>query len=381
MLVERGVTLVDPRQVYVADDIDLERMSAGAVVYPGARLIGARTFLGPGAKVGSEGPATIADTVLGDGAEVASGYVEGAVLLRGARLGSNAHVRPGTLIEEHASTAHAVGLKHTILMSYVTTGSLINLCDALVSGGRSRADHTEIGSGFIHFNFTPYGPSGDKATPTLVGDVERGVFLREERIFLGGLSGIAGPQKIGFGTFTVAGQIIREEVPAGSLFSSVGRNIARTFERLRPHVSERKIETNLKYIGQLFALKAWYTDVRLRRACLLAASEAELIVIREAIVTIDQCIAERIGRLRAFLDSYGRTSLEIAPAALPCPLPISVLSEPGGHLDWVSRLAPAHVAAAGDWLRSVAQSVSEVPDRLGNDTGTKMTLDLAGVPA
>lgn len=358
---ERGVILVDPRQVYVADDIYLERISSGAVLYPGARLIGSRTFLAPGAKVGSEGPATVADTVLGEGAEIASGYVEGAVLLRGARLGSNAHVRPGTLIEEHASTAHAVGLKQTILMSYVTAGSLINLCDVLVSGGRSRADHTEIGSGFIHFNFTPYGPSGDKATPTLVGDVERGVFLREERIFLGGLSGIAGPQRVGFGTFTVAGQIIREEVPAGSLFGSVGRNIVRTFERLRPDVSERKIEANLQYIGQLFALKGWYTDVRLRRACLLAASDAELVVIREAIVTIDQCIVERVGRLRAFLDSYGRTGHEIIPAVLSCPLPVSVLSEPGEHLDWVRTLAPEHVAAAGAWLRSLARSISEMP--------------------
>jgi hypothetical protein len=357
----RGVRLVDPRQVYVADDIDLERISPGATLYPGARLIGSRTFLGPGAKVGSEGPATVADAVLAEGAEIASGYVEGAVLLRGARLGSNAHVRPATLIEEQASTAHAVGLKQTILMAYVTTGSLINLCDALVSGGRSRADHSEIGSGFIHFNFTPYGPSGDKATPTLVGDVERGVFLREERIFLGGLSGIAGPQKVGFGAFTVAGQIIREEVPEGSLFGSVGRNIVRTFERLRPHVSERKVAANLQYIGQLFALKAWYTDVRLRRACLLVASDPELVVIREAVVAIDHCIAERISRLRAFLATCGRSGREITAAALPCPLPIASLSEPGEHLDWVRALAPGHIATATAWLRAIAQSVSEVP--------------------
>jgi hypothetical protein len=68
-------------------------------------------------------------------------------------------------------------------MAYVTVGSLVNFCDALVSGGQSRAQHSEIGSGFIHFNYTPSGKTGDKATPTLVGDVERGVFLREEKIF------------------------------------------------------------------------------------------------------------------------------------------------------------------------------------------------------
>ena len=86
--------------------------------------------------VGSEGPATIVNSVIGEEAEVASGYVAGSVLLGKARIGSNGHVRPGTLLEEEASTAHAVGLKHTILMSFVTLGSLINCCDCLISGGR-----------------------------------------------------------------------------------------------------------------------------------------------------------------------------------------------------------------------------------------------------
>ena len=119
-------------------------------------------------------------------------------MLRRSRVGSNAHIRVGTLVEEEASTAHAVGLKHTVLMSFVTLGSLINFCDGLISGGRSRREHTEVGSGFIHFNYTPRGHAGDKATPSLIGDVVHGVFLRQPRIFLGGLSGIVGPQKVGF---------------------------------------------------------------------------------------------------------------------------------------------------------------------------------------
>src|SRR5262245_64276449 len=117
-------------------------------------------------------------------------------MLRDTRVGSNAHIRVGTLLEEEASTAHAVGLKHTILMSFVTMGSLINFCDALISGGKSRREHTEVGSGFIHFNYTTWGHNGDKATPSLIGDVVNGEFIRNERIFLGGLSGIVGPQKV-----------------------------------------------------------------------------------------------------------------------------------------------------------------------------------------
>ena len=190
----RGVRILDSGQTFVDEDVDPARIDPTVTLYPGTRLHGRRTFLGPGATVGLEGPATLVDCVLGAGASIASGFAKGAVLLRAAKLGANAHVREGTILEEEASTAHAVGLKQTILLSFVTLGSLINFCDLLMAGGTSREDHSEVGSGFIHFNFTPWGRSGDKATPSLIGDVTGGVFLRQRRIFLGGQSGLVGPR-------------------------------------------------------------------------------------------------------------------------------------------------------------------------------------------
>ena len=175
-LLHRGVQIVDPRQTFVDDNVRLDRIFPGSMLFPGTRLIGNNTVVAPGAKIGSEGPATVIDSAIGQDAEIASGYVAGSVLLSRARVGSNGHIRAGTLLEEEASTAHAVGLKQTVLLSYVTLGSLINCCDCLISGGRSRSNHTEIGSGFIHFNFTPWGENGDKATPSLVGGVPRGAF-------------------------------------------------------------------------------------------------------------------------------------------------------------------------------------------------------------
>jgi hypothetical protein len=355
----RGVEIIDPRQTYVDSEIDVDRVCPGAILYPGVRLLGSRTFIGPKARVGSEGPATLVDTVLAESAEIASGYVEGAVLLRGARLGSNAHVRKGTLLEEYASTAHAVGLKQAILMAFVTAGSLINFCDILISGGRSRTDHSEIGSGFIHFNYTPYGQSGDKATPTLVGDVERGVFLREDRIFLGGLSGVVGPQKIGFGALTVAGQVIREEVPEGHVFSSIGRRVIEKFDRFRLQAPEKKLSINLQFIGQLFALKAWYSSVRLERLSSLPDTAPERIVVQEALGTIEQCIAERIARVNAFLKSIGKEERNIEAKLGKCPLPIESMPEPLEHLAWLRTLTRQHIAAAELWLHDVAQSVHE----------------------
>ena len=66
-----------------------------------------------------------------------------------------------------------------------------------MAGGTSRKNHSEIGSSYIHFNFTPH---QDKATPSLVGDVPRGVMLDRAPIFLGGQGGLVGPVRIAYGT-------------------------------------------------------------------------------------------------------------------------------------------------------------------------------------
>ena len=225
----RGVRVVDPCQTFVDADVNPDRVDPSAVLHPGTRLHGASLLLGPRAEVGTEGPATLRDCALGADTSIASGFAHGAVLLDGASLGANAHARPGTLLEEQASTAHAVGLKHTVLLSFVTLGSLINFCDCLMAGGRSRRDHSEVGSGYIHFNFTPWGARGDKATPSLFGDVTRGVFLREDRIFLGGSGGCVGPRHVGFGAVTGAGQVTRRDVPARTMSVQPTPEVSRPF--------------------------------------------------------------------------------------------------------------------------------------------------------
>ncbi len=352
-LIERGVAIVDPRQTYVGAEVSLQRVCAGATLHPGTRLLGARTFVGPGAEVGREGPATIADSVLGEGARVDAGYLEGAVLLARARAGWGAHFRPGTLLEEHASTAHACGLKQTILLAFVTLGSLINFCDVLMAGGTSREDHSEVGSGFIHFNFTPWGARGDKATPSLVGDVVRGVFLREPRIFLGGSGGLVGPGVVGYGAVTGAGQVVRKDVPERTVFVEPAPSVAFARDLGRLDAAEPRAQRNRSFVAQLVALREWYRQVRRVRA---ANDEVQRIVVDEAIATIDLCIEERIARLRSFLVERGKgePTLRI-DVSTPCPLRI----EPSAadHVTWVRSLSDDDVAAARAWLQSIVDAV------------------------
>ena len=359
----RGVRILDPGQTFVDHDVDPARIDATATLYPGARLHGRRTFLGAGAAVGVEGPATLVDCVLGEGASIASGYAKGAVLLRAAKLGANAHVREGTILEEEASTAHAVGLKQTILLSFVTLGSLINFCDLLMAGGTSREDHSEVGSGFIHFNFTPWGRAGDKATPSLVGDVTAGVFLRQRRIFLGGQAGMVGPRAIGYGGMTGAGQIVRRDVGVGKLSIQVARAVEEPLERPLAARLASVVEKNVAYVAQLRALQAFYVEVRLGRA--RRAERADLVVIyEEAIANIDICIAERVTRLRSFLHEHGAPALPDlgAPVITACPLPLDAAAGEGDHVKWIKGLATADVERGQGWLDSIA---ADVRHRLG----------------
>ena len=355
ILETQGVTILDRRQTYLDETLDVKRVRPGAVLYPGTRLIGARTFVGPGAKVGTEGPAVLENTVIGENAEVASGYLKDSVMLRDTRVGSNAHIRVGTLLEEEASTAHAVGLKHTVLMSFVTLGSLINFCDALISGGRSRREHTEVGSGFIHFNFTPRRRSGDKATPSLIGDVVHGVFLRQPRIFLGGLSGMVGPQRVGFGSFTIAGQVLRREVPPNRIVGDTPRSVDGEIHSL-VDAPKRIVKLNLEYIGHLTALQAWYRHVRLARIPAGAEYEHLRIVTQAACELLSVSIEERVQRLRQFLEERNLPIPSFSPTIPPCPLRIAPSNPYFDHVQWVSTLSDADVQRGVCWLQSIVNA-------------------------
>jgi UDP-N-acetylglucosamine/UDP-N-acetylgalactosamine diphosphorylase len=227
--------------------------------------------------------------------KLAGGFHSDAVYLDDASMGSGAQVRGGTLLEEKANGAHTVGLKQTILLPFVTLGSLVNFCDALMAGGTSREDHSEVGSSFIHFNFTPFGRRGDKATASLIGDVPRGVMLRSRRIFLGGQAGLAGPLHIDYGTVLAAGFVYRLDHGPDELV--VGERLAAQTRPFRAPAYRRvrsKVVANLRYIGNLAALWHWYDRVRVP---MVAGNTTLAQLYRRAQRIIGGGIEERIKRL------------------------------------------------------------------------------------
>ncbi len=308
-LLDQGVVIPAPHTVDVGPEVIPERIAKGVVIHAGCRLRGIETSIGPGCVLGAEQPLTLISSQLGHEVTLAGGSVEGATFLDQSSLGSGAHVRTGTLVEEQANGAHTVGLKQTILFPFVTLGSLINFCDCLMSGGTSRQNHSEVGSSYIHFNYTPH---GDKATASLIGDVPRGVMLGQSPIFLGGQGGMVGPVRVQYGTVLAAGSICRQDVLVeGQLvLPSSHAGGAVPFE-LGCYRDIRRIVTNsLSYLGNIRALQHWYREVRhlfmrsdpYRLACHVGALSRLDVVYQERVNRLDQLAGKMPGSMEMLLN-------------------------------------------------------------------------------
>ena len=357
---QHGVVFPAPHTVDVGEEVMPERIAPGAVIHAGCRLRGIETSIGPGSILGREQPLTLINCQLGHRVALAGGSAEGATFLDGASVGSGAHIRAGTLLEEEANGAHTVGFKQTLLFPFVTTGSLVNFCDCMMAGGTSRRNHSEVGSSYVHFNFTPH---GDKATASIMGDVPRGVMLDQPPVFLGGQGGLAGPVRLAFGSVVAAGSILREDILVeGHLHFStaVSRETSRPYPLGRYRDIRRIIQNGLYYLANIRALQHWYRDVRgplMRRdpyheACHQGAVNLLEVVFRERV--------HRLGEL-----------------AQKMPLSLDLLRREGESPE--SRVCAAQQEFHDSWPRLEVQLRNDIdPDFLGEMRDTLLT-GLAGI--
>jgi acetyltransferase-like isoleucine patch superfamily enzyme len=373
-LLGKGVAIPNPLSLDIGPEVDVDRISADNVtIHPGCRIRGGKTVISAGVTLGSEGPVTIEDCRLGPNVSLKGGYAADAVFLDGANLGLGHHVRAGTLLEEQASGAHNVGLKQTILFPFVTLGSLINFCDCLMSGGTSRSDHSEVGSSYVHFNFTTW---GDKATASLFGDVARGVMLREPPIFLGGQGGAVGPVTVGYGSVIAAGSILRTDVPDGQLVVAGPPGSRQVpIDPGHPRDLYPAVAKNVLYMANLRALQEWYQRAR---APFFAAQEFGDLICAGAVETLAAAVAERSKRLQAMVatansgltghgqlrDHIGGVCRLLLEGPLAVPPPGGLIAELARHaaagsayLAAVRALTPEHVASATGWLDGIVREL------------------------
>ncbi len=371
--------------VYIGDEVDPSRIADDVLIYPGCRIVGESTSIGPGCTIGAEAPAMVDGCQLGRGVELKGGYFSGATFFDGANMGSGAHIRAGCILEEEANGAHSVGLKQTILLPYVTLGSLINFCDAFMAGGTSRKDHSEVGSSYVHFNYTPH---QDKATASLIGDVPKGVFLDQKPIFLGGQGGLVGPARIAYGSVIAAGGVCREDLKEeGQLFvPAVPAPTTRSYETGVYRNINRLVKNNLVYIGNSLALREWYRSVR---SVFMNRDAFDKACLEGGLRNLDLVLAERIKRLadlakkmeyslsrlgssdkiaaeqRLLLDSWQEMEFELKQAEWDFDLDakefflasVNQISPGGSYTEVIQSMDLKDKEAGQRWLQSIVDAV------------------------
>lgn len=294
-LIDKGVSIKNPKAITIGEDVSVDRISGDRVtIHAGSKIFGSKTLIMAGCEIGYEAPVTIENCQLGPNVHLRGGFMSRSTFLEKVTVRSGADIREGCLLEEEVKCAHTVGLKQTILFPFVTLGSLINFCDCLMSGGTSRQNHSEVGSSYIHFNYTP---DQDKATPSLIGDVPYGVMLNQKPIFLGGQGGLVGPSRIWYGTVIAAGTIYRKDFLKGDGLLFALTNIKKK-QHLYPYLYQglkRIIINNINYISNIIALHRWYMDIRY---LFLVAGKMSVPLFNGAIEKINMIVIERINRLR-----------------------------------------------------------------------------------
>ena len=101
---------------FISIDVVKEKIASDLRCISSVTLSGEETSIAPGCILGEEGPVILENCRLGRNVRLKGGYFKDAVFLDHSSMDSGAHVRGGTLLEEHASAAHTVGFKQTLYL-------------------------------------------------------------------------------------------------------------------------------------------------------------------------------------------------------------------------------------------------------------------------
>ena len=198
-LMESGVTLVDPATVYVGPEVEI---GPDTIIHPGVHLEG-RTRIGSGCEIHSS--VRIVDSTVEDDVTINNFcLILESTVSRGAKVGPFAHIRPQSTVGEDAHVGNFVELKKTVLGRGSKANHLTYLGDSTIG------ERVNVGAGTITCNY-----DGVAKHQTVI----------EDGAFIGSDSQLVAPVRVGRGAYVAAGSTVTEDVPAGSLAISRGKQL------------------------------------------------------------------------------------------------------------------------------------------------------------
>ena len=191
LLMEQGVTLLDPDRLDVRGELDCGRDVTIDVncVFEG------RVVLGDGVEVGAH--CVLRNAVIGAGTRIAPfSHIEEAEAGRGCIIGPYARLRPGTKLGEDVHIGNFVEVKNSTVADRSKANHLAYVGDATV--GRN----VNVGAGTITCNY-----DGANKHRTVI----------EDDVFIGSDTQLVAPVTVGRGATLGAGTTLTEDAPPDKL--------------------------------------------------------------------------------------------------------------------------------------------------------------------
>ena len=186
-----GVSLVDPEHCYIDHGVQI---GPDTVVHPNCTVSGA-TVIGSGCTI--ESGVTIKRCIIGDNCHIKAGSVlEGSELHAEVSVGPMAHLRPGTVLNDHVKIGNFVETKKIVMGEGSKASHLTYLGDAEIGS------NVNIGCGTITCNY-----DGVNKHRTIIGD----------DVFIGSDVQLVAPVSVGRNSLVAAGTTVTVDVPPDSL--------------------------------------------------------------------------------------------------------------------------------------------------------------------
>jgi bifunctional UDP-N-acetylglucosamine pyrophosphorylase/glucosamine-1-phosphate N-acetyltransferase len=205
-LMYSGVTIIDPKNIYISHDSKIGR---DTVIYPGA-------FIDIGVSIGKsctiKGTSYIANSKIGDKTTVSYSYIDGAIIHNRVEIGPFSHIRSGSILYRNVKIGNFSETKKSVIKKNSRVNHLSYIGDARVGEG------VNIGAGTITCNY-----DGFEKRKTVIGS----------KSFVGSNVNFIAPVKIGRKALIAAGSTITHDVPPGKL----------AIARVHQEVKHRKMES------------------------------------------------------------------------------------------------------------------------------------------
>jgi bifunctional UDP-N-acetylglucosamine pyrophosphorylase/glucosamine-1-phosphate N-acetyltransferase len=199
LLMDGGVTFIDPSHVYVSSEAQVGR---DCVIHPDVHIEG-RSIIGEGCEIYHG--ARITDSRLGNRVTVKDHCViVDSEIADDCAVGPFAHLRMNARMEERAVVGNFVEVKKSQIGRGTKSMHLTYLGDATIG------ENTNIGAGTVTCNY-----DGQHKHPTVIGSNVR----------IGSDTMLIAPVQVGDGAVTAAGSVVTEDVPPNTLVAGVPARI------------------------------------------------------------------------------------------------------------------------------------------------------------